>query len=166
MSTDREDEHAMASDTHVTQSNGFSRGPLINSIRPYQDQLRFSLGRMNGTTFWAYSLWRAPDGADLRDDVPLSESYLQCAGSAEALTIELRQLDEEGTPHQWVVGKPGEAPSGPPTAVIRWDDGKHSTTVHPHEVFTAAEAGDVFVAYFLTDAVPAQCTLRALDVRR
>lgn len=64
---------------------------------------------MNGTTFWAYSLRRPPEGADLLDDLPLSESSLQCAGSAEA--------------------------------------------------------GDVFVACFLTDAVPAQCTLRALDLR-
>lgn len=156
----------MAQRTHVEQSNGFSRGPLVDSIRPYEDQLRFSLGRMNGTSFWAYSLWRAPEGADLLDDIPLSESYLQCAGSAEALTIEVRALDEEGVPHQWVVGKPGEVPGGSPTEVVRWDDGRYSTTVHANEVFTAAEAGDVVVSYFLTDAVPAQCTLRALDLRR
>lgn len=156
----------MSHHTHVTQSNGFSRGPLIDSIRPYEDQLRFSLGRMNGTSFWAYSLWRAPEGADLLDDIPLSESYLQCAGSAEALTIEVRALDEEGVPHQWVVGKPGEVPGGSPTEVVRWDDGRYSTTVHPSEVFTAAEAGDVVVAYFLTDAVPLQCTLRPLDLGR
>lgn len=156
----------MAQRTHVEQSNGFSRGPLIDSIRPYEDQLRFSLGRMNGTSFWAYSLWRAPEGADLLDDIPLSESYLQCAGSAEALTIEVRALDEEGVPHQWVVGKPGEVPGGSPTEVVRWDDGRYSTTVHANEVFTAAEAGDVVVAYFLTDAVPPQCTLRPLDLGR
>lgn len=156
----------MTQRAHVVQSNGLSRGPLIDSIRPYSDQLRFSLGRMNGTSFWAYSLWRAPEGSDLFDDIPLSESYLQCAGSAAALTIEVRELDAEGVPRQWVVGRPGETPSGPPTEVVRWDDGRHSTTVHPHEVFTAAEAGDVFVAYFLTDAVPAQCTLRPLDLRR
>lgn len=156
----------MAHHTHVTQSNGFSRGPLIDSIRPYEDQLRFSLGRMNGTSFWAYSLWRAPEGADLFNDIPLSDSHLQCAGSAEALTIEVRALDDEGVPHQWVVGKPGAMPSGSPTEVVRWDDGRYSTTVHANEVFTAAEAGDVVVAYFLTDAVPAQCTLRPLDLRR
>ena len=65
-----------------------------------------------------------------------------------------------------MVGKPGEVPGGSPTEVIPWDDGRHSSTVHPNEVFTAAEAGDVFVAYFLTDTVPTHCTLRALELRR
>lgn len=47
---------------------------------------------------------------------------MQCAGSAEALTIEVRTLDADGTPHQYTVGKPGEQ-TGDPTEVIRWDDG-------------------------------------------
>lgn len=156
----------MSSSTHVVESNGYSRGPLIDSVRPYPDALRFSLNRMNGASFWAYSLWRAPEGADLLEDIPLSDEYLQSAGSAEALTVEVRVLDDDGVAHQYVVGKEGGEPQGEPTQVIRWDDGRHSTTVYPHEVFTADEAADVFYAYFLTDEVPATYTLRELDLSR
>uniref|UniRef100_UPI00261400D6 hypothetical protein n=1 Tax=Microbacterium sp. TaxID=51671 RepID=UPI00261400D6 len=152
----------MSRKTHVVESNGYSRGPLIDSVRPYPDALRFSLNRMNGTSFWAYSLWRAPEGSDLLDDIPLSDEYLQSAGSADALTIEVRVLGDDGEPHQYVVGKPGEKPTGAPSEVIRWDDGRHSTTVYPNEVFTADEAAEVFYAYFLTDEVAEPYVLREL----
>lgn len=154
----------MTRDTHVVQSNGFSRGPLVDVVRPYADQLRFSLNRMNGTSFWAYSLWRAPEDANLLEDIPMSDEYLQSAGSAEALTVELRVVGDDGVAHQYTVGKPGEEPTGEPTEVIRWDEGRHSTKVHPSEVFTADEAAEVFQAYFLTDTVPASYTLRELDM--
>ena len=59
----------MTRPTHVVQSNGSSRGPLIDTRRPYPEAIRFSLNRMNGSSFWAYSLWRAPEGADLLEDI-------------------------------------------------------------------------------------------------
>jgi hypothetical protein len=150
--------------THVTQSNGQSRGPFVDSVRPYPYQLRSTLRRMNGTSFWAYAMWRAPDGADLLADVPLSDEYLQCAGRADAMTVELRTLDPDGTAHQYVVGRPGGDDTGEPTEVVRWDDGRHGTTVHPHEVFPADEAADAFYAYFLTDEVAGPYVLRELDL--
>ncbi|WP_435749098.1 hypothetical protein [Microbacterium sp. PMB16] len=155
----------MTGDTHVVQSNGYSRGPLIDTVRPYSDQLRFSLSRMNGTSFWAYSLWRAAEGSDLLEDIPLSDAYIQSAGSAEAMTVEARVLHDDGTAHHFTVGKPGAGSEEAPSEVIRWDDGRHSTTVYPNEVFTADEAAEVFYAYFLTDEVPEWCTLRELDLR-
>lgn len=152
--------------SHIVQSNGYSRGPLLDIFRPHAEQLRFSLNRMNGSSFWAYGLWRAPEGADLLKDIPLSDEYLQSAGSAEAMTVEIRVRDEGGVARQYTVGRPGEQPAGAPTEVIHWDDGRHSTTVYPHEVFTADEAADVFSAYFQTDRVPESCTLRELDLPR
>ena len=94
----------------------------------------------------------------------LSDEYLQSAGSADALTVEVRTIDGDGAAHQFVVGKPGGGAEGAPSEVIRWDDGRHSTTVHPREVFTADEAAKVFYAYFLTDEVPARYTLRELHL--
>lgn len=149
--------------THVVQSNGWSRGPLIDSVRPYPDAIRFMLNRMDGASSWAYSLWRAPEGADLLDEIPFSDAYLQCAGSAEAMTIESRLVDADGTAHQYVVGRPGER-AEQPSEVIRWDDGRHATKVFASEVFTADEAADVFYAYFLTDVVPEPYILRELDL--
>lgn len=155
----------MTGRTHVVESNGYSRGPLIDSVRPYPEAIRFSLNRLNGTSFWAYSLWRAPEGSDMLDDIPVSDEYLQCAGSAEALTIEMRVLDDDGTPHQYTVGKAAaDDSSGGASTTITWDDGRYSTTVQSNEVFTADEAAEIFYEYFLTDRVPESCTLRELDL--
>ncbi|MFT3798346.1 hypothetical protein [Microbacterium sp.] len=140
--------------THLREVNGFSRGPLLDSFEPYPDQIRYSLNQMDGTSFWAYSLWRAPEGADLLEDIPFSEDYIQCAGSASALTVELRVVDADGVAHQYVIGTPGTTPTGEPSETIPWDDGRRSTRVYPNEVFTADEAADIFYAYFLTNTIP------------
>lgn len=97
-------------------------------------------------------------------DIPDSDVYMQCAGSAGALTVEMRVVGADGVAHQYVVGKPGGVPVGEPSEVIRWDEGRHATRVFPFEVFTADEASDVFYAYFLTDTVPEGYVLRELDL--
>jgi hypothetical protein len=154
----------MTSRTHVEQMNGSNRGPLVDSVRPYPDQIRFTLNRMNGASFWAYSIWRAPEGANLVEEIPFSEDYIQCAGSAEAMTIELRMRGTDGASHQYTVGRPEGEQSGEPSETIRWDDGRHSTRVFANEVFTADEAADVLYAYYLTDTVPPGYQLRELDL--
>lgn len=150
--------------THIEQSNGDSRGPLVDSIRPYPEAIRFALNRLNGSSTWAYSLWRAPEGADLLKDIPLSDEYLQAAGSAAAMTVEIRTVDADGLAHQYVAGKPGAVPDSTPTEMITWDDGRQRSHVHGHEVFTADEAAQVFYAYFLTNETPDSVTLREIDI--
>ena len=152
----------MTTPTHIVQLNGFARSPLVDVARPYEDQIRFSVRRMDGAKLWAYSLWRAPDGADLLAEIPFSEEYFQCAGDAEGVTVEVRVVDEAGTAHQYTVGKPTGGSESEPTETIRWDEGRHSTKVHPHEVFTLDEAADLFVAYYRNDRVPADHTLREI----
>ena len=154
----------MSTPTHIDQINGESRGPFVDYVRPYPEQLRASLKGMNGSTFWSYSLWRAPEGADLLEDIPFSDEYMQCAGTAEALALEVRRLDPDGTAHQYAIGKPGGDRTGEPTEVIRFDNGRHSTTVYPHEVFTADEAAVVFYTYFLTNEVSQPYELRDLHL--
>lgn len=154
----------MSKPTHIVQSNGNSRGPLGNRVRPYPDQIRVSLNAMDGTDFWAYSLWRAPEGADLLESIPFADDYIQSAGSAMAMTVEVRLTDAAGVERQYVVGKPDTVPEGEPSEVVRWDDGRYSTTVFAGEVFTADEAAEVFYAYFLTDRVPDGYPLRELDL--
>lgn len=149
--------------THVEQLNGTSRGPLVDSIRPYADQIRFALGRMNGSSVWAYSLWRAAEDANLLEEIPFSDRYIQSAGSADAMTVEVRELDDHGDLRQYVVGRPTQVESPSPTAVISWDSGRYSTTVFPHEVFAADEAAKIFYEYFRTDEVPPTYTPRELS---
>lgn len=154
----------MTRPTHISQMNGSSRGALIDDFRPYPEQIRYAVNQMDGSSFWAWSLWRAPEGADLLESIPFNDEYMQCAGTAEALTIEIRRLDPDGTAHQYTIGKPGGERVGEPTEVIHWDEGRHSTTVFPHEVFTADEAAVIFYTYFLTDAVSQPYELRELDL--
>jgi len=151
--------------THVQQVNGSSRSALLDSMRPYPEQIRFTLNRMNGTSFWAYSLWRAPKGTNVVEDTPLSEEYIQCAGSAEAMTIEVRTLDPDdaSVAYQFTIGKPGDY-SGEPTATIAWDDGRHTAKVYPSEIFTADEAATAFYTYFETNGVTRFYNLRELDL--
>ncbi len=152
----------MTTPTHIVQLNGFARSPLVDVARPYEDQIRFSVRRTDGAKLWAYSLWRAPDGADLLAEIPFSEEYIQCAGDAVGVTVEVRVVDEAGTAHQYTVGKPTGGDESEPTETIRWDEGRHSAKVHPHEVFTLDEAADLFVAYYRDDRVPADHTLREI----
>ncbi len=150
--------------THIRQINDTTRGALVDYVRPYPDQIRYSLHQLNGTSTWAWSLWRAPEGADLLDSIPFSDEYIQCAGAADALSIEVRYVDPVGIAHQCVVGRPAVESSGEPTEVVRWDEGRHSTKVFPSEVFTADEAAVIFYTYFLTDKVAQPYTLREIDM--
>jgi hypothetical protein len=154
----------MSTPTHIRQLDGFSRGPLIDSVRPFPDQIRHALSTMDGRSKWGYSLWRAPEGANLLEDIPLSDEYLQCAGSADALTIEVRIVDGDGTARQYALGRLSPGSPAEPSVAISWDRGRHSTTVSPNEVFTADEAAQIFYAYFLTDRVPETYRLRELDL--
>ncbi|MCI1018624.1 hypothetical protein HWD99_08320 [Microbacterium sp. C5A9] len=156
----------MTKPTHIRQINGFIRGALMDDLRSYPQEIQFVLNRMNGSSFWAWSLWRAPEGADLLDSIPTSSEYIQCAGTADALAVEVRYLDPDGTAHQYAVGKPGTVSTSEPTETIHYDDGRHSVTVHPNEVFTADEAAVVFYTYFLTDKISQPYTLRELDLTR
>ncbi len=152
----------MTTPTHILQENGSSRFPLIDALRSFEDQIRFTLTQMDGTSFWALSLWRAPDGANLRASLPRSDEYIQCAGDAEGVTVEVRAVDEAGPARQYTVGRPTGGNESEPTETIRWDEGRHSTKVHPHEVFSLDEAADLFVAYYRDDRVPADHTLREI----
>ena len=153
----------MTRSTHIRQINGLVRGALADNIRSFPAQIRFSLNLLDGQNTWAYSLWRAPEGADLLDSIPFSEEYIQCGGTAQAATIEVRYLDPDGTPHQYAVGRAGDR-SGDPTEKIYYDDGRHHVTVYPSEVFTADEAAAILYQYFLTDKVSQPYVLRDLHL--
>ncbi|MFJ6678463.1 hypothetical protein ACIQLK_04955 [Microbacterium sp. NPDC091382] len=152
----------MTTPTHIIQENGSSRFPLIDNLRSFEEQIRFTVAQMDGSSFWALSLWRAPEGANLRASLPRSEDYIQCAGDAGGVTIEVRSTDATGTAHHYTVGKPGTHATGEPTETIRWDSGRRGTQVHTNEVFTIDEAAELVIAYYRDDRLPAEYTLREL----
>lgn len=157
----------MAEETHIVTTIttiGRSHTQLDNIVRPYRDQIGRVLGLMDGTKRWAYSLWRAPEGVDFWDVDKNPDLFLQAAGSASAMTVEVKYRCDDGEYRLFTVGKPGGGYSGEPSVAIPVSGGKHSTMVYPCEVFTAEEATDVFYAYFQTDRVPDQYPLREVDL--
>ncbi|MCY1715693.1 hypothetical protein OVA26_01885 [Microbacterium sp. SL62] len=113
----------------------------------------------------ALSMWAIPDSADFsRVRTPnLPGTFLQAAGTAEAMTIEWRRLDDDGEERLYSLGHGGPR-NGEPAVRIEFNGGQNHTLVYPDEVFDATEAGDIFFAYFQTERVPDKYVLRLFDL--
>lgn len=138
--------------------NGEILGVLIDSVRSYPEQIKYSLKIMNGESFWAYGIWRAPEDADLLEDLPFTDYFIQCAGAADALTIEVSQKNSEGILTLYTLGKPTEQKGD--KVEIKLQRSKAVIWVSRHEIFTAEEAASIFYQYFLDDTIPKELTLR------
>jgi hypothetical protein len=87
--------------------------------------------------------------------------YLQAAGDAKRLTVEMRRLVGE-TFEQLVVGR---APSGNDErqrVTVRWSD--FEVVVRGNETFDAVEAARIFTAYYETHDIPPGSTLRQINL--
>jgi hypothetical protein len=78
--------------THVVESDG---GALIVEIgnRAESDEFATPLSRFNGTDRFAMMLWALPAGMSYEQALASNRDaleYIQAAGSAEALTVEIR----------------------------------------------------------------------------
>jgi hypothetical protein len=105
------------------------------------------LSRFDGIQRSALTVSKVPEGRyyeDLSDDekTAMSESYIQAAGSAQAMSVELRFLID-GVHRLFVIGRPGPR-YGEPAVEIPFFGGKHSLTVYSEEVFTADDAAQLF----------------------
>lgn len=155
----------MTEPTHVVTTNGSTRMFLFDDVRPYRDQIGRVLGLLDGDKRWAYSLWRAPKGLNIdeidRDQYP--QAYLQSAGTAQAMTIEVRYIEADGIARQYVVGRaPGDY-AIEPSVRIPYNNGSRHLDLYPNEVFTSEEATEIYYQYFLTDRVPDQYLLRLIN---
>lgn len=101
-------------------------------------------------------------------DVPRSEYghwYLQCAGTADAMTIELRE--PTATPgewlkfNQWVIGKGPVDTIDKPDVEITWAD--HTEYLYEPEVFTADEAAAAFLEYVQSRTLSDRWHRRLID---
>lgn len=149
--------------------------PLVTHRMTYSDRLRVFFGPgdavrgylrplrgLDGKRRYALNLARLPmplpaTGITLADSTAFGGNFVQCAGAAEALTIELCRTGGGGLPRHYVLGLPG-ARSGAPSVPIPC--GAADRYVHADEVFTAAQAAVVFTEYFRTGDVPAGFQLR------
>ncbi|MWV31023.1 hypothetical protein [Rathayibacter iranicus] len=149
--------------THVFTYNGVSRlevlsGQLAEQVVRRAPMLLDSKGE------FAISLSRLPEGKRLRDDLPGSwaDLFLQAAGSAAAMMIEVRKQNLDGSESLYRLARllpEDEQSTG--TADITWNG--RVDRVPAEEAFDAVEAGDIFWHYYQYDAVPERYELRFLE---
>jgi hypothetical protein len=148
----------------------YDGGEMVDQIGRYPARNRFlsPLRRRNGDTLWALTLWPLPDGMSY-DDVCAravgTTEYLQAAGRADALMVEIRKPGGAQWGCEWVrysVGhsetpSPLDVPIGLPSGTVM---------VSADEVFDADEAADLFLAYQQTGDLPPGYALRPVECYR
>lgn len=101
---------------------------------------------MDGERLFAFLLWELPGertfDRGLRGIEPLE--FIQCAGSVDTLTVEVRERDGDGYVLS-TLGRSDEEP-GPKDVAVTWR--ASSVQVHRNEHWDADGAADLFLAYW------------------
>lgn len=137
-------------------------GWLEGGRRTIPEYVRSILGQLDGEELFTYTIWRAPNPEShvvRRRDV--GETFIQAAGSASGMTVEVRQFGDDGKTHLYTVGK--KQPAGERTALLPIS-AERAVRVFENEVFTAEEAAEIFNAFQAADTVPKGFALRELDL--
>lgn len=149
--------------THAYSVNGQAWSELQDSFGPPSEELKGLLSRLDGVERYSLILWALPEGKYLDETSPADDAreYLQCAGKAERLVVEIRRI-VDGKPQQYVIGRPAGSTSSEADEEVHWSN--FMTLVHENEVFDAIEAADLFASYYETGEVPAQYVERPLTL--
>ncbi len=148
--------HAVGVNGHIWMELKESRGPVV-------DQIGRLLSNLDGVKNYSLILWPLPNGHNLADTSPDLEAkeYIQAAGSAEQMTVELRRPDAGSGHDQLVVGRPDDSSTNSASTIdLQWSE--YSVSVHPSEVFEAREALDLFGSYYENGSVSPKYTLRRI----
>ena len=125
---------------------------------------------LDGKYVFSLVVWGLPEGVRHIDDVPRSSpargTYIQCGGSTEAMTIEVRVSDgSDSYTHYTVAREPVADPEAWTT--VSWDNGgpePFTIQVHPEEVFTGEQAVPIFRAYIENNLLPPAELLRRIHI--
>lgn len=139
--------------------NARSAGELLEP----SEQIRNILPRMDGSKLFTLLVHPVPDDFDIHvsDPRPYSEEYLQCAGAADRMVVEVRRWEGDDYGH-YALARPGADPSGV-EGTVPWAE--YQVTAFEHELFDAEQAIGVFEYYVENEAsIPADVALRRLDL--
>jgi hypothetical protein len=151
----------VAPDTHVTEHNG---GRLFTVFDSYADIGEFfdTLRRFNGQDRFALTLWALPPGMDRKTAAAEGHDreYVQAAGRADAMTVEICKADGQQWGVDWVryvVGHPHDGDADLDVPIVL----PASTEMRSRfEVFDADEAAQLFFSYYKTGDIPSGYVLR------
>lgn len=119
------------------------------------------LGRENrpGDVNTMVRIYPIPEGT-LQGDKIQPKEWVQAAGTAERLTVEVKLRETDGVYRQYVVGRPSAASESSASEPIRF--GEHEVAVRPSEVLSAADAVGLFQHYYEHASIPQGWSLREL----
>lgn len=140
----------------VTLNDDIKLQAVIELQRGFLDPL----SRMRRGGSETYALWHYPEGQFETYARQSLSNYLQCAGTASAMSVELRQTHDDGTHTHWTLGR--SAPTGSASETIEFHG--HALQVHPEEVWTAEQAAPLFEQYAATRTIPDDVHRRVMDI--
>lgn len=148
--------------THVMQFSGGMAVTMGGGSGPLQ--FTGPLGVLDGSEHWCILFYPLPPGKGYEDvagtPIPV---YLQAAGSADAMTVEIRKPGGEQWGVGWVryiVGHPDDGTSPLTTAIPL----PHVIEMRSRaEIFAAEEAAQLFISYYKTGDIPAGYSLRPVE---
>ena len=133
---------------------------LTEDFRPINQTIPALLSQLDGSDSFAVLVWKLPEGvksvADLSADY-FPESFIQCAGAADKLTVEVR-LQFDGTGRLFTVGRRSRSEGKTSKVQVQWSN--FDVQVEQSEAFSYQEASDIFLAYIETGAIPPVYELR------
>lgn len=135
------------------RTNNFANGEWRRLHATVLEDCQAFLGRMNGIRPFSLLLWRLPDNEDvelainreIRKEGP--STFIQAAGKASALCVEVRIQDDSGPRGHWSVGRQGEATE--PLRTVTWAVEQYKMEIPNNELFTADQAALVFEQYLI-----------------
>jgi hypothetical protein len=148
--------------THVMEYSGRTVTTLSRGAGPLQ--FAGPLRRLDGTERWCLVLYALPAGKSYEDIAGQgADEYLQAAGSADKMVVEIRKPAGQQWGVEWVrfvVGHPhGDSP--PRDESITLPD--TTEKISRPELFEAEEAAELFLSYYRTGDIPAGYVLRPVE---
>lgn len=152
----------MGVQTHVMEYSGDHVATIDGNAGPLEFLGPLRQFGVNGN--WCLVLHALPPGKDYPDIAGTSAlEYLQAAGSAKAMTVEIRKPGGQQWGVDWVryiVGHPhdGTPPHDVPITLPNTTEMRSQP-----EVFEAEEAAELFIAYYKTGDIPPGYALRPVE---
>lgn len=127
------------------------------------DLLGRMLTRLDGKTRFSMVLTKLAPGKTIlhKREMKRDKNYIQCAGSAKGMSIEIR-IVKSGTATQYAVGRSTWWRWGDPKVAIHWSE--YTVKVYRDEIFRAKEATKLFAYYLVHNEIPKKYVLRELDL--